>query len=140
MRIGAIRHAVRATVVMITVALALAGCSSKDDYTRSDVDADSSQGRQVAAMIEQLPAPHEAAALDSYVTAHAAPGLTDPQQQGLRYALEQLAGSPQRKLQSIDRFGDNVYRAVVERSPAAGDVQVMLLVEVDHELKWAGAN
>ena len=118
--------------------MAWAGCSRH--YEHADLGLDSPQARQVQAMI--------AAArqgglngLDQTVHGQAAAGLNATQMATLRAVLGAMIQAGSIHLQAIDRFGPNVYRAVlVLEAGGKPRTQAMLLVKRADKLYWAGPN
>ncbi len=114
-----------------------AGCSS--GYERHDVGVDSVEGKAVKKMLAELRG--GAAQVDKFIETHGAAGLTPSQATGLKNMLTQFAAAPKLRLVSIDRFGNNIFRAGITMSDAkTSPIIFVLLVANDGELRWAGAN
>ncbi|MBI1368981.1 MAG: hypothetical protein GC162_10050 [Planctomycetes bacterium] len=122
------RAAILLHLPLMTVVLA--GCGN--DFARSDLGPDSPRGREVTAIIEQLRSA-DAAHFDQFT----ADALTPAQNKAVQLMLNTLARSPDARLTSFERFGDNVYRAgfdVNQRTLYA------LLIDKNNHLLFAGPN
>lgn len=127
----------RVIPALVAVAL-LAGCS-KSSYEHRRLAEDSQQAKEVAALVQELKEAGEDK-LNEYVAAHGASNLTASQMNGLRYSLALIARSDDVKVERVDAFGKQVYRATLILQPQ-NTTMAMLLVEADNgRLYWAGAN
>ena len=116
----------------------LTGCSG--EYSQGSVSTDSPQGQQVAGMIQAIRESKDPATdplIDEQFSNEEEPDTT----KALRGAIVNLARSPGLELVSIDRFGDQVYRACFSFGQAPQTQRkTFLLVSVDGKLRWAKVN
>ena len=114
------------------------GCSQ--EYAQKRPGPDSPRGREVSRMLAAL---REAGSdgLDETIRRHGAAGLDDARAGILRATLRQLIEATTVQLQTLDRFGENVYRAGFLVASGQDDRKThLLLVLSDGELRWAGPN
>ena len=124
--------------VAIVGSFTLSGCSG--EYSQGSVSTDSPQAHQVAGMIQTIRTSKDPATdplIDEQFSSEEEPDLT----KALRGAVVNLARSPGLELVSIDRFGDQVYRACFTYgSPPQTQRKTILLVSIDGRLRWAKVN
>ena len=114
------------------------GCSKKYDHRQ--LGPDSPRGREVRRMLAAL---REAGrdGLDQTMRRDGAGGLDRQRAEALRAALAELIDARSVELATVDRFGENVFRAGF-RVAAGGRERTVyfLLVAGDGRLRWAGRN
>ena len=82
-----------------------------------------------------------AANLDRSMSEQGVAGLDEGFASALRATLKELIDADTARLQDLDRFGENVYRATFLLTSGRQSRQVfILLVEKDGALRWAGRN
>jgi hypothetical protein len=116
----------------------LTGCGG--DYSQGSVANDSPQAQQVARMIQTIRDSKDPATdpqISEQFSSEEEPDTT----KALRGAVVDLARSPGLELASIDRFGDQVYRACFTYgTPPQTKRKTILLVSVEGSLRWAKVN
>ena len=128
----------RIVVTILTGAILLAaGCEKTYEHER--LDPDSERFGQVGRMIRQL---REARAdLDAVIARQVAGDLDEGRMAMLRAALEQIASADRARLQRVDAFGPDTYRATVKLSSGQAGRSVALLVgSGDGGMYWMGTN
>ena len=126
------------TSVAATMLLLAQGCSQ--NYDRKRPGPDSPRGQEVARMLTAL---REAGGdgLDETIRRHGAAGLDDARAGALRAALLELVEARSVELETLDRFGENVYRARFRVASGRDERKThLLLVVSDGKLRWAGPN
>jgi len=126
------------TSVAATMLLLAQGCSQK--YDRKRPGPDSPRGQEVARMLSAL---REAGGdgLDETIRRDGAAALDDMRAGALRAALLELVEARSVELETLDRFGENVYRAGFRVASGRDERKThLLLVVSDGELRWAGPN
>lgn len=123
--------------------LGLAGCGQ--DYDHQPLDENSPLFRETAGLIDAACQADSDDALGAHLAAHKADSLNDAQTQALRATLQSIAQAERAELKSVDSFGPQIYRAIIElTNPDAPAPQTLavLLVRPDEggPLFWAGAN
>lgn len=120
------------------LAAAVGGCGG--EYEREEFGPDSSQADSVRQMVTRLRDGGEAG-LDQVLARDAADDLDDAQQRALRAALRELIRADDVRLERLDRFGKDVWRAVFELTTSAGKRTACLLLFVrDGRPRWASPN
>lgn len=123
---------------LIVTASLVAGCS--EDYEQKQLGDDSPRAVQVRAMIASL---RQAGLekLDETMRQQSASELDRRQRAGLRATLAEIIAADDVKLNSLDRFGQSVFRATLEVSEGGQQSNVfILLIESEGNLRWAGRN
>ncbi len=119
--------------------LAMFGCS--EQYAPSRLGADSPEAKQVVTLIAEL---RQAGpdAIDQTVSDQAKDGLTELELKGLRFGLDKIVAADAAELRKIERFGDQVYRAVLSlKTDGKTESLAMLLTGgPDDKLRWVGVN
>ena len=130
-----IRNSLAAAILAAAVP---AGCGK--EYARKNMPADAKQAAEVRSMIEALRRAGESR-LDEVMRQQAAGGLSERQREALAATLRQIVLADKVELKTLDRFGDDVYRASLQLTfrDSSSDL-VALLVETGGALRWAGPN
>ncbi len=118
--------------------LVATGCSK--EYEQDRIDGDSPRAAEVRSMIASL---REGGTdgVDEHVRRFGASDLTDAQTAALRATLREIVNAEAAELERLDRFGDDVYRASLRlTSGRQTRALLVLLVETDGALRWAGRN
>jgi len=130
------RFSIAATGLML---MTLVGCS--DEYGHERLDADGPEATQVRSLVSDL---RDAGrnALDETIARQVPAKMTEQQLKGLKDALGRIASADSVELQKIERFGDQVYRAVLALETSGGPKTLAMLLAVgeDDTLKWLGRN
>jgi NAD-dependent DNA ligase len=124
--------------LLLAVVAAAAGCS--DEYEHRRLDAEDARTVEVREMVRALRSagPDDLAPL---AAAQSVPDADQRQAAALRQSLEQIASAEAAELLRLDRFGEDVYRAILELREAGRERKVsLLLVPADGELRWAKRN
>ena len=118
--------------------LVAAGCSK--EYEQNRIDGDSPRAAEVRSMIASL---REGGTdgVEDHLRRYAASDLTDARTAALRATLREIVNAEAAELERLDRFGDDVYRASLRlTSGGRARTLLVLLVETDGALRWAGRN
>ncbi|MDP7287819.1 MAG: hypothetical protein QGH94_07490 [Phycisphaerae bacterium] len=125
-------------LIVAVGALLCAGCSS--EYSPSRLDSDSPEAKRVVSMVSTL-RQGGVDGLAANMSAQAIPGLTKPQLKGLRVGLEKIVTADDVQLQKIERFGQQIYRAVLTlKVDGRTEPLAMLLAPDGDGLGWIGPN
>jgi len=115
------------------------GCS--EEYGHERLDAGGPEAQRVKSMVSAL---RQAGpdSLGEVMNDQTAAQLTEDQLKGLRGALGRIVTADSVKLQKIEKFGQQVYRAVFDLETADGPATLAMLLAVgeDDTLKWLGKN
>jgi hypothetical protein len=124
--------------VLLAGAFLTAGCG--DDYGHEQLSEDSPQAREVGRMVAELrDAP--AQRREDVLRGQATEGLTQERSDALADALRELAEAETVTVERVDRYGESVFQASFELTTAEGTRRaVLLLVQTDGRLRWAGPN
>ena len=126
-------------VLAAAIALTCAGCGK--EYDQSRLDSDSPEAKRVESLVAQL---RKAGpdGLDATLPSQAKEGLTIKELKGLRSALERIVSADEVSLRKIERFGGQVYRAVLTVKTPDGDGSLAMLLTTgdDGKLRWIGSN
>jgi len=133
-----INSAAVATAIAIAAAACLSGCAK--EYRHKKLGSDSPEARQIGEMIAALRSA-KPVGLEVAIARQSAGGLSQLQARSLRDALVRIAAAESAQVVELSRFGEKVYRAVIEVRTAEASEQVcMLLVSTAEGLRWAGPN
>ena len=126
-------------VLAAAISLTCAGCGK--EYDQSRLDADSPEAKRVESLVAQL---REVGpdGLDAAMSNQAKEGLTVQELKGLRSSLERIVSADEVSLRKIERFGGQVYRAVLTVKTPDGDGSLAMLLTAgdDGPLRWIGSN
>ena len=126
-------------VALLAAMLLSAGCSKEYEHERFAQDSPEAGHirKLVGALREGGPD-----RLDELVSGQAAPGLTEKETRSLRFVLAQIVEADSVELEKTERFGKQVYRAVLRLTGKDGPrtLAVLLVKTEDGTLRWVGKN